>query len=1091
MIFTERTITVVNDSATINKPLILYRGDKNIELKITIAESQFKFRNNDASNVIETTDASYAQLVINTPYGSPIFSDVAATKNGAVIFVISAAMIDEIREVGAYEIQIRLLDDNKQSRASIPPVSNAIEIREPIAIEDGSAVDSNAVNVAKVNRALTTTSAPLEAFDSQGNYIKKTWGDGDPITDAALNKMEAGIDGVNKKIGNVNNINDTTASATTTYSSNKIETIKRNISSQIKDIENLKANNPEVVQARGEYALLNDRLNANEYINKNTVKNLAEDMVVSRIEGDAEIISCEKNILTVNCPTANTKSSLSLGIKVKKDRRYIFLVQKISDYKCYDLTYRVLKDTYKLYRTNVFANAVVYDITENEDGGVLTFAFRTDDINVQHKFKVFVYEDKYHSDYLIETAKQNIEKPLLYNNKFEADNIDIIKPIYKYAFSIESNGGSVFNIPNCVTLKANKKYFIAIELKDTDYIPGDIAVGCLTNNTWNESVMVTTKALDIYSDNGHYFTGVINPLSDFSSLGININMKDNACNVLVYLYDIPSEEYIEFFNSLNNFGNVSFIKNSKLSHLKNDMNLYEFNKLVPFYDGIYTKNIEYASCFYTVTKPISFYADKKYYISIEVDKNFASSVRVRTLSGGVWANDINILLNFKEYNNQCYYEGFFSPSHDFTNGLTLNVEGATVGENVKHAIKIYDATNPSIEKLLLRNQGHKEDILNIDLLSTLNESFFSDIFAYLDHKVTTRTTNSADEYFQATNKFKMSKDKLYYLAIDWKEQPLFNYLWLKTITGGVWDNKINTLVYPRYTNSGTYYECYFSPKEDIENVLYLNISGGIVGKEYTYDVYLYEIENEMQEYALRMEYGFLSPSIKLANTSDRHFRGKKISALGDSLTAFGSGGHYLQFMKNMLGFKEVAQCGIGGTRVSGTGDNCFWQDSRVNTLMIDSDYILIKGGTNDAPYINLDETVSMDNCDTNTFVGAYNVLLSKIYYKYLKLDTGYYASKGIDYSGVTQVDIPKDIKIYLITPPKSIDGNIEKRQKCAEIVKKIGLMWGIPVVDANGEMQMNPFNYPSDVSDKVHYPLNFHYNLAKLIVGKMRATDNF
>ena len=226
MIFTERTITVVNDSATINKPLILYRGDKNIELKITIAESQFKFRNTDASNVIETTDASYAQLVINTPYNSPIFSDVAATKNGAVIFVITEAMIDEIREVGAYEIQIRLLDDNKQSRASIPPVSNAIEIREPIAIEDGSAVDSNAVNVAKVNRALTTTSAPLEAFDSQGNYIKKTWGDGDPITDAALNKMEAGIDGVNKKVANV--------------------------SSQIKD----KANKDEVVK-KG-YATLND-----------------------------------------------------------------------------------------------------------------------------------------------------------------------------------------------------------------------------------------------------------------------------------------------------------------------------------------------------------------------------------------------------------------------------------------------------------------------------------------------------------------------------------------------------------------------------------------------------------------------------------------------------------------------------------------------------------------------------------------------------------------------------------------------------------------------------------------------------------------
>ena len=225
MIFTERTITVVNDSATINKPLILYRGDKNIELKITIVESQFKFRSTGASNVIETANASYAQLVINTPYNSPIFSEITATENGTVIFVISAAMIDEVREVGIYDIQIRLLDDNKQSRVTIPPVSNAIEIREPMAIEDGSPIDSNVVNVAKVNRALTTTSAPLEAFDSQGNYIKKTWGDGDPITDAALNKMEAGIDGVNKKVAGVSSqIKDIVNNGNATL--NKIEVLE-------------------------------------------------------------------------------------------------------------------------------------------------------------------------------------------------------------------------------------------------------------------------------------------------------------------------------------------------------------------------------------------------------------------------------------------------------------------------------------------------------------------------------------------------------------------------------------------------------------------------------------------------------------------------------------------------------------------------------------------------------------------------------------------------------------------------------------------------------------------------------------------------
>lgn len=200
MIFTERKITVTNDTAKIDRPLILYRGDKNIELKITIAESQFKFRNNEVSNVIETTDASYAQLIINTPYGLPIFSDVAATKNGAVIFVITEGMVDEIKEIGSYDIQIRLLDDNKQSRATIPPVSNAIEIKAPIAMEDGSAIDGNTVNTAMANRAVTTYSTPLESFDSQGNYIKTTWSEGDLITDAKLNKIEAGIDGVNRKV---------------------------------------------------------------------------------------------------------------------------------------------------------------------------------------------------------------------------------------------------------------------------------------------------------------------------------------------------------------------------------------------------------------------------------------------------------------------------------------------------------------------------------------------------------------------------------------------------------------------------------------------------------------------------------------------------------------------------------------------------------------------------------------------------------------------------------------------------------------------------------------------------------------------------
>ena len=237
MIFTDRTIIVQKGTSSINDTIILYRGDKDVEIRFTLNEgSPFRFGSGASPNIIEKTEAAYGQLIIKTPNDLPsIFSKIAPTNEGKIIFTITAEMIDEITEVGNYTFQIRLLDESRNSRATLPEVVNGIEIREPIATEDVST--TNEVGVATVGYALTTAGATEDAFDTQGNYNKTTWGTRDRITAAKLNKMEAGIDGVNNKIANVNNINDTTASATTTYSSNKIENIKENLSSQIKDIE--------------------------------------------------------------------------------------------------------------------------------------------------------------------------------------------------------------------------------------------------------------------------------------------------------------------------------------------------------------------------------------------------------------------------------------------------------------------------------------------------------------------------------------------------------------------------------------------------------------------------------------------------------------------------------------------------------------------------------------------------------------------------------------------------------------------------------------------------------------------------------------
>lgn len=226
--------------------------------------------------------------------------------------------------------------------------------------------------------------------------------------------------------------------------------------------------------------------------------------------------------------------------------------------------------------------------------------------------------------------------------------------------------------------------------------------------------------------------------------------------------------------------------------------------------------------------------------------------------------------------------------------------------------------------------------------------------------------------------------------------------------------------------------------------------------------------------------------------------GKDASFLGDSLTADGSGSQYIGYVKDGLGLSNTHNCGIGGTRVS-SGDNTstsFWTDIRVNSLSLGSDCLFIMGGTNDAPYTTVqDSDFTISNHDTNNFVGAYNVLISKVLYKYLKLSNGYYPD--IDYSGVTQVEKAKpNFRIILITPPKRFDSlsNLQKVEKFADYVIRIAEMWGIPVCDVNHQMNMNMINRASYWThhpnpDWVHFDSNAHKELANIVIGKVKSLN--
>ena len=197
MIFTDRTITVRKGESRIDEPIVVYRGDYELEARFTILNSRFKFMS--GVNMIESEKASYGQLAILTPYGGNIFSDIVRCNDGSVTFVLTAEMLNQIEEVGLYSFQIRLMDYNKESRVSIPPIEFGIEVREPIASEDHDNSVNNAIvgySIAKVVDGLNED--VLDTFDVNKHYNKTNWRTGDRISQGKLNKIEDAIYKINQ-----------------------------------------------------------------------------------------------------------------------------------------------------------------------------------------------------------------------------------------------------------------------------------------------------------------------------------------------------------------------------------------------------------------------------------------------------------------------------------------------------------------------------------------------------------------------------------------------------------------------------------------------------------------------------------------------------------------------------------------------------------------------------------------------------------------------------------------------------------------------------------------------------------------------------
>lgn len=184
---------------------------------------------------------------------------------------------------------------------------------------------------------------------------------------------------------------------------------------------------------------------------------------------------------------------------------------------------------------------------------------------------------------------------------------------------------------------------------------------------------------------------------------------------------------------------------------------------------------------------------------------------------------------------------------------------------------------------------------------------------------------------------------------------------------------------------------------------------------------------------------------------------KVIDTLGDSITEQRT---WQGYVADALHTGVIYNHGIGGTRVSGNGSNAMWQDSRINALDNDIDCLLIMGGTNDGAQGVTIGDMSRDNVNTDTFVGAYNVLLSKVFYKYYHLGSGY--------SGITQTAEVNPIQIMIATPIYCNGSNYGNMDEIAEAVRGVANLWSIPVADQHAKSGINSATSSIYLSDNVH-----------------------
>ena len=221
-----------------------------------------------------------------------------------------------------------------------------------------------------------------------------------------------------------------------------------------------------------------------------------------------------------------------------------------------------------------------------------------------------------------------------------------------------------------------------------------------------------------------------------------------------------------------------------------------------------------------------------------------------------------------------------------------------------------------------------------------------------------------------------------------------------------------------------------------------------------------------------------------SSVANSEWSGKVASFLGDSIT-YGANTTkiYHQYLKELVGFSTCNNYGIDGASITNHSNGIC---TRYNNVSSDSDIIFIFGGTNDFYYnkplggwYSLVGTTRTLNKDMTTFRGALaeicDGLITKFPTKQIVLMTPIHRFTF----GSQQTDLQANASgLYL--------------DDYVECVKEAGKIFGIPVIDLNGESGLYPMNTENanayfHANDKLHPNANGHLKIARVIQGKLRT----